>query len=299
MKKKVLFILSTNYAGSHFLSLILGSHAKAIHVGEIHRFQNARMRKEPCYLCGDFRKCPVFHGIEPGQIQGIHQTIFKNAGPDIGLIADNSKKTEWAAHFLGNTDFETRFVHLIRDPRALVRRWDIGYDTAGRRLHQRFDLVRKNPGRALSILTSSRRMLYVHKWVAQNQAITSFLTENHLNHRVVTYRDLAKNTAATIASLMTWLDLEFEPGQIEYWNYEHHGTQKSEYEWIKEKKGSYFDTRWKSYLSSREQKDVIDHPLVRKYLSNPKLHIGDEGLTSPSEDGEHTHPTEVAPMSCG
>jgi hypothetical protein len=277
--KKVLFILSTNYAGSHYLSLLVGSHSRATHIGEIHRFRNEQIHKEPCFSCGDYRKCPVFRGIEPGRIHDIHETVFRNLRPEIDLLVDNSKKSSWAANFIGHAAFESRLIHLIRDPRALIRRWDMGYDTPGKRWHQRQKLLRRMPGRAISILTARPRLLYVYKWLEQNRRFTDFLGRNRLEHQLMTYRDLATNTAAEVEGLMKWLGLKFEPGQIEYWNFEHHGTQKSEYEWIKQKKGSYFDTRWKSYLTEQEQLQIIEHPLVQRYLAELNICANDEGLT--------------------
>src|SRR5262245_25974463 len=106
MTPRVVFILSTNYAGSHFLSLLLGSNTKARHLGELHRFTHRIPRKRPCYLCDDFRECPVFKGIEPGATKHIHSTIFKNVGPHVEVLLDNSKKTAWARKFLRAKEFE-------------------------------------------------------------------------------------------------------------------------------------------------------------------------------------------------
>jgi hypothetical protein len=191
---------------------------------------------------------------------------------------DNSKKTEWAQHFLETEKFVKRFVHLVRDPRALVRRWDLNYDLPKKRWRQRWKLARRWPAKALSILRASPRMLYVYKWLDQNRTITRYLRQNRLEYMLTTYRDLATNTTGEVNKLMGWLGLEFQPTQIEYWNFEHHGTEKPEYQWIKEKKRSYFDTRWSSYLSAQEQHEIAYHPLVQEYLKQIGLGIDDEGL---------------------
>jgi hypothetical protein len=155
----------------------------------------------------------------------------------------------------------------------------MGYDTPAKRWHQRRKLLVRWPAKALSILLAPRRMLYVYKWLVQNQTFTNFLRDHRLDHLLMTYRDLATNTTGELERLMPWLGLKFEPGQIEYWNFEHHGTQKSEYEWIKEKKGSYFDTRWKSFLTPQEQQDFVAHPLVREYLQDIGVAVNEQGLT--------------------
>jgi len=278
-KKKVLFILSTNYAGSHYLSLLVGSHSKAEHVGEIRRFRYQQIHREPCFVCNDFEKCPLFQGIEPGRVEHIHEQIFRNLGDGTLLLVDNSKWTDWAERFLNNGAFETKFLHLIRDPRALVRRFDLSFNTPRKRWHQRWKLMRRRPERAFSSLLARQRHLYLHKWLWRNQGITRFLNDYGLEYHLMTYRDLATNTTAELEKLMAWLGLEFEPAQIEYWNFEHHGSQKFGYDWIKENKASYFDTRWKEYLSADEQIYCVNHPSVRGYLAQLGVRVTEEGLT--------------------
>jgi hypothetical protein len=73
---------------------------------------------------------------------------------------------------------------------------------------------------------------------------------------LVTYRDLALDPAMEIRRLMQWIGLEYEPTQLEYWNFEHFGTQKRAYEWVKEKKTKLFDTRWKTELPAALQARV-------------------------------------------
>src|SRR2546428_11097791 len=45
LKRTIIYILSTNYAGSHYLSLLLGSNSRSIHLGEIKRLRDARMHE--------------------------------------------------------------------------------------------------------------------------------------------------------------------------------------------------------------------------------------------------------------
>jgi hypothetical protein len=279
-RRQVLFILATNYVGSHYLSLQVGSHSKAEHVGEIVRLDESRVRKEPCYICGTFTKCPLYQGIEPGKVEHIHEQIFSNLGDETQLLVDNSKKIYWAERFLRNVAFEKKFVHLIRDSRALVRRFDLDFNTLGKRWHQRRKVLRTQPALAPSLLFATRRQIYLHKWLQQNQAITTFLRQHGLDYYLMTYRDLATNTASELEKLMSWLGLNYEPSQIEYWNFEHHGSQKPEYDWIKEKRVSrYFDTRWRDYLSPAEQDYCVNHPRVRAYLDSIGVRVIDEGLT--------------------
>lgn len=274
----VVFILSTNYSGSHFLSLVLGSHTAAEHVGEIRRFEDEGMRKQACFLCGEGNVCPMFRGIKPGEISGIHGQIFANLPAHKTVLIDNSKKVAWARHFL-DAPFEKKFIHLIRDPRALVRRWTLFYDERKHALHQRFRLARQWPARFFQIATAPKRLVYVYKWVEQNRGITRFLREHPLDHRLVTYRDSVREPAREVAALESWMGCDFEPPQLQYWNFEHHGSQKSEYQWVKDKPQNYFDARWREFLTPDEQQRITQHPDVGRYLQELNLRFVEDGLT--------------------
>lgn len=47
-KKQIVYILSTNYAGSHFLALMLASHSRCASVGEVHQL---RKKDELLFWC--------------------------------------------------------------------------------------------------------------------------------------------------------------------------------------------------------------------------------------------------------
>jgi hypothetical protein len=96
---------------------------------------------------------------------------------------------------------------------------------------------------------------------------------------VVTYRDLAVNPAAEIRRLMEWLGLSYEPAQLEYWNFEHVGTQKREYEWVKEKKTTFIDLRWQSELPADVQQTIPKDRLIGEYLTSLGLKFAGNGLT--------------------
>lgn len=276
-RKKVAFVLSTNYAGSHFLSLLMGSHSRATHVGELHSFRRDRLHGRVCGVCAENAECPLFRGIVPGQYEHIFEQLFGNVKPEVELLVDASKKCNWAERFIAQDTFDWRFVHLIRDPRALVRRWEMGYDTWRKRLRQRWTQIRGQPLRLLGWLTMPPRELYVHKWVRQNRAITRFLARQGLNHRVITYRDLALDTAGEMRELMAWLGLEFEPAQLEYWNVEHHGSRKRS--WIKQETKGVIDLRWQEYLPDADKRMIAEHPAVTRYLAEIGMRLTADGLT--------------------
>jgi hypothetical protein len=277
-EKKIVYILSTGYAGSHFLSLLLGSHSKAMHLGEL------LVMKKPAPEAGH-RECNfdpggVLSNISPADVPQIYDIIFSRISLEIKMLVDASKKTSWARRFLNDSTYEKKFVHLIRDPRALVRRYAMR-DTAKKRLRLRWKIARTYPAIAASIWFAPASDLWMYRWLMQNREITNFIRDNQLDANIVTYCDLATDQEKEIGRLMKWLGFSFEPAQLEYWNKDHIGTQKRNYEWIKDQKTKqHFDTRWKTELPDDVRKRVAANPRVRDYLNSIKVTLGDDGLAS-------------------
>src|SRR5437016_3890965 len=114
MKKTVALILSTNYAGSHYLSLMLGSHSRAMHIGEIHRVREGRTvgLDRVCWLCRDKGFCPIFSNIAPHEVARVYDIIFSRIDPNVEVLIDNSKNARgWLEQFLGNDTFQRKYIH--------------------------------------------------------------------------------------------------------------------------------------------------------------------------------------------
>lgn len=277
MKKTVVFILSTPYAGSHFCSLLLGSNSKAMHLGEIKilRKGSPDPKQRECY----FKLGDALQDIGPDNIDELYDLIFSRVDPHIEALIDTSKRIDgWADRFLDNNQYHRKYLHLIRDPRALVRRWSQS-STFNKRLSLRWRLIRTYPDMTGAALTAGKTMLYFQNWLMQNRRITDFIRRHQLDSCTVTYRDLALNTAAEVERLMQWIGLPFEPAQLEYWNFDHLGTQKRNYEWVKEKKTQHFDTRWKTELPAPLQTQIAGNRALNSYLTQIGVSLVDDGLT--------------------
>jgi len=74
---------------------------------------------------------------------------------------------------------------------------------------------------------------------------------------------------------MQWLGLEFEPGQINYWEHEHHGTQKANYGWIGKNNSAFFDLRWQEDIAKKVQQSIATDADVLAYLDEIGLIIHD------------------------
>ena len=267
MKRTIVTILSTNFAGSHYLSLILGSHSHAMHIGEIHHLRRAHKREYSCSVCADPKQCPLARRVTPETIDRVYDIIFENvSNPAITTLVDTSKKVAWASRFVGQPGYRMKYIHLIRDPRALVRRWMVTYETAPKKRSVRWKTARHVPRQFFRILRGPEWKVYLYKWLWQNQEITHFLARHGVDAQVLSYREVALDTEATVAKIERWLGEDFEPSQLEYWNVAHHGTQKESYDWVKQQQTRYFDLRWQSFLSPDLQTDILTHPEVATYL---------------------------------
>jgi hypothetical protein len=290
MKKTVLFILSSNFSGSHYLSLLIGSHSCANHLGEVKNLVKKKQKNEyttssiestrHCYLCGKNKDCILFQGINDNDIPAIYEKIFRRLPPTVVIVVDTSKKVKWAKKFIKQSEYDIKFIHLIRDPRALIRKWSLHYKTPKDRIKQRIKQIKRYPLNIFKIMVSAQWYIYLLKWVWQNREIKNFLRLCGKPYRLITYHDLATNSENVLSSVMEWLGLNYEREQIEYWKHNHHGTQKPKYDWIKEKSSQYFDIRWKDDLSKNKQISIINHREVTKLIRELSLTITPNGLVN-------------------
>lgn len=276
MQKTIAYILSCNYSGSHYLSLLLGSHLKITHIGEVKWLRKKKTSVKPCFVCNNLAECRVLKGVEPNNIKDVYEIIFSNVGPECSLLVDTSKKIFWAKKFLNDNRYQMKYIHLIRDPRAIARRQLISRPDD--KFRMRFKIARFFPKKTISLFTKDLWYVYLYKWLRENIMITSFIKRNKLDAFVVTYKELAQEPERIISEIMTWLGLKYEPEQLQYWNFEHHGSQKPNYEWVKNEKTRHFDVRWKTYLPENIQHEITHDRAVNEYLSELGICFTDDGL---------------------
>jgi hypothetical protein len=212
-------------------------------------------------------------------VDGIFEHLFSALPPEKRVIVDTSKKPDWAERFLDRPGFRAKVVHLIRDPRALVRRWETYYVTPEQLWRQRKRRIRESPLMLPRLLLAPPRLLFAYKWLEQNRKITALIGARKLDHRVVTYMDLAKDSEGELRRLDEWLGLDYEPGQVEYWKHEHHGTRKDEYALGSPDGKRLFDARWKEFLPPGDQERIASNPLILRYLAGIGVRITPDGLT--------------------
>jgi hypothetical protein len=280
MRRTIVYILSTNYAGSHFLSLLLGSNSRAKHLGEVKMLR--KYSEEGSFgFDGRLTRGTVLQGIGPDNIHEAYEIIFSRLPPDITLLVDASKTVRWANEFLSDDRYDKKFIHLIRDPRAILRR-NLKASSFFKQLRRRWWLFRDYPSLRPSIYFKPQEYVWSYLWLRTNQQISQFLQQHRLPHALVTYRDLATNTSEEVQRLMEHIGAPFEPAQLEYWNFEHLGTEKRSYDRVKDQKKSYFDLRWRQEIPESIQAGIAADPLINDYLRELGVRFTSEGLTRAS-----------------
>ncbi len=261
MRNTVVFILAHNYSGSTWLSLLLGSHSQAFYLGEVNKFYS---RSDPmnCALCEMLEQpCPYFYDVHSRHPKDIHTVLFRRTGKRV--LVDNSKRIKWARKFLGEDRYDIRYIHLIKDPRAIY-----------------YSLRVRN------------RPATLEKWIRRNLEIHEYIINSARPAIVVPYNQLAAQLDDTLLAICRWLGLSFEPEQKNYWQFEHHGPGKNgataafvtggngqESEFYEQNfQRNFLDLRWKSRLPDAVICEIEQDARVRNVLKQLNLHFTPEGI---------------------
>ncbi len=281
---RVVAIVAESHAGSHLLSQLLGAHSRCIAIGELHNFDKfVHRRSRSGNVTADYAQNALFAGIDTTPERDWHERIFANArqqDPAVAVLVDNSKRIAWYRRHLGNRRLEIVPVHLIRDPRAMLRYWMMRYDTDHKLRRQRLRMARQAPLQAAVLLTCPPREFYLRKWLIDNVQATRLLKQTGHHGNVVTYHDLATLTAQTLERLMPRLGLDYEPAQLRYGDSVQHGTLKTEYQEATQTSSIALDVRWQSFLSEAEARAVAEDPRLTRYLQGLNLDLTPRGITA-------------------
>jgi hypothetical protein len=264
MNGSVAYILCSTRSGSTWLALMLGSNSHARYAGELNRM--FRDEPEGCALCTERGQwCPVFHDIATCKPSNAHGELFARTGVDV--LVDNSKSLSWAHRTL-NEARSDKYIHLVRDPRAVVYAWQRRGRTKG-----------------------------LEQWIDENYEIRDFLQQNGLDHRVVTYNDLAEHTDDVLRKTCKWLGLEYQAEQELYWEFEHHGAGRNgatasfltdyvasdEAFYAEHLRSNFHDTRWVTELDQATRESITNDLRLRRFLEDFGFTLAEEGLERRAE----------------
>jgi hypothetical protein len=255
-------------------------------IGELHNYKKFRDRPKTRNVVDSYAQDPIFAELDALPMSAWHASILQHAmrgNPTLTTLVDNSKRVEWCKRLLRNPTLNVKPVHLIRDPRALVRYWLHTYTTQRQVRQQRIRLVRATPLRAAQLLTCSDLEVYIEKWLARNRDITNMLASLDARANVLSYHDLVTDTTTSLTQLMPRIDLGFEPSQLAYGRATQHGTQKREYADETLRSQIRFDQRWRSDLSAAQIDHITGHDQVQKYLRDIAFQLTPDGITHTGE----------------
>lgn len=282
-RTRVVAIVALDHSGSHLLSQLLGAHSRCLSVGELHNYVKLTSRSRGGNVTADYGEAEIFAGLRDAPVERWHELVFCNAQgryPTITTIIDNSKRVEWCASLLRNPRLEVTPLHLLRDPRAMLRYWQRSYDSPRKIRRQRIRHARMAPLQAPQLLTCPLLELYLRKWLIRNEAASRLLRRSGHPTNVVTYHDLATCTARTLERIMPMLGLEYEPAQLRYGEATQHGTLKTEYRAASERSEIRLDVRWQNDLDADQIHRVEADTRLAGYFHRLGLSLTPLGLTA-------------------
>lgn len=283
MTTRVIAIVALDHSGSHLLSQLLGAHSHCVSIGELHNYDKFTNRSSGGNVTSNYDEDELFRGLDRTPMEGWHQLIRANAeqkNAGITTLVDNSKRVSWCQALMKNPDLEVHPVHLIRDPRALLRYWLISYDNPKKIRRQRIRLSRMAPLQAPALLSCPPLELYTRKWLIRNLQATRLLQRAGQPANLVTYHDLATSPARALEALMPRFGLDYEAGQLRYGEAQQHGTQKRDYQAASSRSAIELDVRWQDYLHEAQIRTVLEDARLISYLNRLGLSFGRDGLTA-------------------
>jgi len=193
-KQTIVIIASPGHSGQSLLCMMIGSHAKAVAVGEISKIYGKSDLEKACLLCEE--KCPLWD--EFSKIWTPEKNIFKQLFTFTGKEIISISKIGKFKDQINTEDFAIKVIRLIRDGRAHMA-----------------SLLRKYPERpAKEIVTDWKKSSAL-----QDKWIESFPVKDTITLR---YEDFVGNKRLVMGQVCDFLEIDFQPSMLEYWKKKHH-----------------------------------------------------------------------------
>ncbi len=236
-------IASPGHSGQTWLSLLIGSHPRAISLGEVDELYGLSSLDHACMLCGE--SCEFWS--EFNKAWSPERNMFTQLADYSGAGILSISKLE---KFRGQIDDERirlKVIRLLRDGRAVTASY-----------------ARKYPSRQYDEI--------VRQWVfSARENDKWFLQIPPENRMVVKYENLLEHTPATLRSICAFLGIDYREDMIEYWKVKHHivdgnrgtmsfvqryfgkeGNPKDKEFYGSQDPASFRDERWKKELTPRQ-----------------------------------------------
>jgi Sulfotransferase family len=186
----VVNIISTSYAGSTWLNLLLGAHRDAFSVGELDQIDGGD--GPVCKLHGP--ECPFWSRVQPADGVNPYLKISQLADKPY-LVVNNTKR------YLPQQEHpsvRSRFIWLVRDGRAVVA-----------------SSLRKYPH--LSIWRACR------SWVRAMRQTRRLFQRQPAEHRLcLNYEHVTSDKRGQLQRVCQFLGLPFDDRMLRFWEEDHH-----------------------------------------------------------------------------
>ena len=203
----VAFIMSTNWAGSTALGLVVGSHRDAAFLGEpamiVRRDGRGQWRHEKfCMICGGdpAAACPLWEPSLISQIRANPDRVYDLVAerlPMARFFVDSSKNHDWIEAAVRRRNIAAKVIHISK----AVQRY------AGSVLNRR----KGQPIEAIG-----------WHWANENREIRKCAAAWNLDYLHIRYADFARDVAGTLQRVGEFLGFEPDAGQIDFWLHCHH-----------------------------------------------------------------------------
>lgn len=232
MKKKVLFILGTAHCGSTLLSLILDSSPQCFTVGELSnlptiyseyskekiasqellnfwyfKFNREERRQLTLGLSNKRISAAIPLKVEKLVREIVSDPIFRPysiiaSKTSADILIDSTKTIYWISSMLRlkelKQEFDVYLLHLVRDGRAVLNSY-----------------LRKRKRMTLEEISN----LWVQRVNNNEEFYHNFSQGNKIQ---IAYENLATKPQKTTQKICDFLDTEFIPEMLDYWQHEHY-----------------------------------------------------------------------------
>ena len=287
----VIFILSGNYAGSHLLARMLGAHSSCADIGELRNLPKFSRRTGPnaSGTAAAFADSPLFADFLEHAPDRWHKMLLgriQHQDRRVEVLVDNSKRIDWVDRFLANPEVDLRCVHLLRDPRALVGRWQRTFDRRARR-RIRLREARRQWRQGLRILRAPEPEMFAWRWLRENREIAAWLQRHQPRAPRLSYLELVENPVRTLRRLMPALGLDHQATQLEYGRSPQYGTHKTEWSAATESGSLRPDLRWQREFDAAARDAVTSLPELQDHLADLGYRFAERGL-EPTDTNQTT-----------
>lgn len=190
----LVLIASPGHSGQTWLSLLVGSHSRALSLGEIDVIENCSNLENACMLCGP--GCAFWGAFN--RMWSPEKNIFLQLAAFSGKQILSISRIDKYRKYIVPERMRIKVLRLLRDGRAVTASY-----------------LRKYPSRTYEDI--------VKQWVASSLQNDSWVAEYPSSDQLVMkYEDLLEDTVGWMKNVCDFLEIDYEQEMLDYWKVKHH-----------------------------------------------------------------------------